>query len=68
MTLAAGSSPPAPESLDDVGEVHVVDGDNTALCSDLIVVEAVDAYQWDDVPRLQRCPLCEVIMGAANPI
>lgn len=66
ITLSAGSSPPAPNSLEDVGEVHVVDGDGTALCSELIVVEAVDACRWQDVSLVQRCPSCEIIMGAAH--
>jgi hypothetical protein len=67
MSFPAGAPSPAPNSLADAGEVHAVDGDGTALCSESITVEQVNGRLWADVPRDQRCPKCALIMGAGSP-
>jgi hypothetical protein len=68
VTIRAGVPPPPPDDLEDVGEVHAIDGDGTALCLGNLAVEPVDSYLWTQVPAPQRCTRCSLIMesGAAE--
>jgi hypothetical protein len=66
MSLPAGVEPPAPDALDDVGIVHALDGDATALCTAGKALEQVDHQFWSDVPIGQRCQACAAVLGAIN--
>jgi hypothetical protein len=66
MCVPAGVEPPAPVSLDDVAIVHAVDGDGTALCSEALSVEQVNGCLWPDVPDVQRCSVCQMVMSSVR--
>jgi hypothetical protein len=63
VRMAAGHPPPSPDSFEDIGIAHAVDGDGTALCEAGLAVEQVDHYSWDDIPGGQRCPVCAATLG-----
>jgi hypothetical protein len=63
MSLRAGSPPPVLRGIDDLGTVHAIDGDGSALCAATMRVEPVDVLQWVDVPAGQQCPLCQAVLG-----
>lgn len=63
-TIPAGHPPPSPDSLDDVGIAHAINGDGTALCNPELAVEQVDDYYWHDIPKDQRCSVCTATLGS----
>jgi hypothetical protein len=66
MSLPAGVEPPAPDSFDDVGVVHAVDGDATAICRGSLHIEQVDHQFWANVPDAQRCRVCVSMLTAVT--
>jgi hypothetical protein len=64
MTMPAGSTPPAPNQIDEVaGEVHAIDGDGSSLCGTGGDVEHIDRKNWEDVPDGRRCRICDALAG-----
>jgi hypothetical protein len=64
MSMPAGSTPPAPETIEEVpGKIHAIDGDGSPVCGTAGVVEHIDRKSWPDVPTDRRCRICDVIAG-----
>jgi hypothetical protein len=64
MSMPAGSTPPAPETIEEVpGRVHAIDGDGSPLCTTGGEIEQIDRKSWLDVPAGRRCQICDVIAG-----
>jgi hypothetical protein len=65
MAMPAGCEPPAPDAFEGLTRIHAVDGDGASLCGELAHADRIDAKMWADVPELQQCPLCGLILSGA---
>jgi anti-sigma regulatory factor (Ser/Thr protein kinase) len=60
--LRAGTLRGAPPAT---GTVHAIDGDGASLCEivDTTDLHPLDDLRWPDVPAVQQCPHCRLIMA-----